>query len=386
MKKRILFVNASLQLGGVEKSLLDILKNIDYNKYDIWLYLDNTEVGFVKDIPQNVNIVNPNMNGTYGGYLSIFKKLLKEREFSKLYLRTIRLLAGKINSKLLLLMRPIYKMRYGVFDCVVGFREGGYTYFAMKAFKAKKYIGWWHGAIKPVSLKEYIGIENLSHLVGVSNGVSEMLKDTFPKMKKRIITVPNMIDSNAIQLKSNEDIGISHRKDECVNLVTVCRVSLEKHLENVVFCAKKLKDNKVNFKWKIVGDGAEFSKIKGMIGDSNLSDSLILVGEKSNPYPYIKEADLYVHSSYIESQGLTILEAMALNVPCVVTKTNGPCEFIEDRVNGILTEQSPVSLAENVEKILKDKELYGKIKSSTRCPEQFSPESVMQKIYEIIEN
>ena len=62
----------------------------------------------------------------------------------------------------------------------------------------------------------------------------------------------------------------------------------------------------------------------------------------------MKYADLFVHPSYVESQGLTVLEAMALGVPCVVTKSRGPCEFIEDGVNGLLTEQSPESLAEEV--------------------------------------
>ena len=77
---------------------------------------------------------------------------------------------------------------------------------------------------------------------------------------------------------------------------------------------------------------------------------------------------------------MVVLEAMALGIPCVVTKSLGPCEFIEDGVNGILTEQSPESLAEKVLEMLTNRELYEQIKSNTCCPEQFSPGSVMQKI------
>ena len=76
---------------------------------------------------------------------------------------------------------------------------------------------------------------------------------------------------------------------------------------------------------------------------------------------------------------------MALGVPCVVTKSLGPCEFIEDGVNGILTEQNPDSLAAKVLNILTDRALYARIKANTHCPEQFAPESVMQKIDHLLE-
>lgn len=87
----------------------------------------------------------------------------------------------------------------------------------------------------------------------------------------------------------------------------------------------------------------------------------------------------------MESQGLTVLEAMALGIPCVVTKSRGPCEFIEDGVNGLLTEQSPESLTEKVLEILNDKKLYQCIKENKKCPEQFSPKSVMKQIEALID-
>lgn len=101
--------------------------------------------------------------------------------------------------------------------------------------------------------------------------------------------------------------------------------------------------------------------------------------------PYMKYADLFVHPSYVESQGLTVLEAMALGIPCVVTKSLGPCEFIEDGVNGLLTEQSPESLTEKVLTILNDKELYRQIKENTKCPERFSPDRIIKQIKTMID-
>ena len=99
----------------------------------------------------------------------------------------------------------------------------------------------------------------------------------------------------------------------------------------------------------------------------------------------MKYADLFVHPSYVESQGLTVLEAMALGVPSVVTKSLGPCEFIEDGVNGILTEQNPDSLAEKILEMLTNRDLYEHIRANTHCPEQFSPENVMQQVEKLLE-
>ena len=76
---------------------------------------------------------------------------------------------------------------------------------------------------------------------------------------------------------------------------------------------------------------------------------------------------------------------MALGIPCVVTKSLGPCEFIEDGSNGILTEQSPESLSEKVLEILTNRELYEDIKSNTCCPEQFAPENVMKSMETLLE-
>lgn len=71
---------------------------------------------------------------------------------------------------------------------------------------------------------------------------------------------------------------------------------------------------------------------------------------------------------------------MSLGVPCVVTKSLGPSEFIRDGENGLLVEQGWEPLARGVERMLTDRALYEKIRANTRCPEEFSPTRVMEKI------
>lgn len=190
-----------------------------------------------------------------------------------------------------------------------------------------------------------------------------------------------MLDAEAIRLKA----AYSPYTDDMLHIVSVGRLAPEKHFENIIPTARALKDAGIDFTWHVIGEGAERAKLEMLIAEHALKDHVILEGSKTNPYPYIRYADLFVHPSYVESQGLTVLEAMALGVPCVVTKSRGPCEFIEDGINGLLTERSPESLTEKVLTILNEKKPYQRIKENTRCPEQFSPEQIMKQIETVID-
>ena len=97
MKRKILFVNASLQVGGVEKSLCDIIKCLDPNKYDVFLYLDETGDGFYNEIEDKVIRIEPNMQGCYGRLLPVARRLLYERRYCQLLLRITRSANGKVH-------------------------------------------------------------------------------------------------------------------------------------------------------------------------------------------------------------------------------------------------------------------------------------------------
>ncbi len=381
MKQKILFVNASLQIGGVEKSLCDIVRNLDPEKCDVYLYLDEAG-GFFPEIPDSVTRVEPNMEGCFGRFMPIAKSLITNRKYGALLLRLTRSMKGKAEIVMSHLLRKIYQRSYGSFDCVIAFREGFYSSFALKCFSAQKYICWWHGSNPPDrnELSKYEDTYRFKHIVAVSNSTAEMIKNYLPNIDG-VVMIPNMINKPEIEQKA----GVSPYNGSMLRIVSVGRLAPEKHFENIVHAAKALLEADYNFTWHIVGEGPERAKLEQLIAENDLENRIILEGSKTNPYPYMKYADLFVHPSYVESQGLTVLEAMTLGVPCVVTKSLGPCEFIEDGVNGLLTEQSPESLTEKVLEMLQNKELYQKIKENTHCPEQFAPDTVMKQIEDLID-
>jgi len=123
----------------------------------------------------------------------------------------------------------------------------------------------------------------------------------------------------------------------------------EKHIEDVPEIAHHLIEQGLHdFKWYIIGDGAKRDEIASKIQSYHLEEHVIMLGRKDNPYPYLKFADMMVHTSYIEAHCLTLLEAMSLMTPCVATKTNLPQDFTEDGVNCLLAEQDIMSQVETV--------------------------------------
>lgn len=380
-KQKILFINGHLNAGGVERSLVDILKHMDYTKYAVDLLLLEDTGDYASELPPEVNVLFRDLHNTYGGFALSVRRCIAARDWMCLRLRTLFLLRKIWGSRALKSAATLLLGEHH-YDCVIGFRPGICADLAGYSVKAKRRITWWHHGEFYVDRVAYGAMcSRMDAVAVVSRACREMLQDHLPELADKLICVPNMLDASAI-LQKVEHTPYA-KNDLCI--VSVGRFAPEKHFENIVPAAKALQAMNLAFMWHIVGDGSERARVEMLITENGLKDYVILEGSKTNPYPYMKYADLFVHPSYIESQGLTVLEAMALGVPCVVTKSRGPCEFIEDGINGLLREQSPESLAEKVLSILTDKTLYQSIKENTVCPEQFAPDRVMKQIEALID-
>lgn len=379
--KHILFINGHLNTGGVERSLVDILRHMDYTKYAVDLLLLEDTGDYAVELPPEVHVLFRDLHNTYGGFALSVRRCIAARDWMCLRLRLLFLLRKIFGTGAL---KPAASILLGkhYYDCVIAFRPGICSDLAAYSVKARRKITWWHHGEFYVDRVAYGAMcSRMDAVAVVSRACREMLQDHLPELADKLICVPNMLDTSAI-LQKVEHTPYA-KSDLCI--VSVGRFAPEKHFENIVPAAKALQAMNLAFMWHIVGDGSERARVEMLITENGLKDYVILEGSKTNPYPYMKYADLFFHPSYIESQGLTVLEAMTLGVPCVVTKSRGPCEFIKDGVNGLLTEQSPDSLTEKVLSILTDKTLYQRIKENTVCPEQFGPARIMKQIETLID-
>lgn len=380
-KKRILFINGHLNAGGVERSLVDILKHMDYTKYAVDLLLLEDTGDYASELPSEVKVLFRDIHHTYGSFASSIRRCIVAHDWMCLRLRFLFLLQKFFGACALKRVATILLGKHH-YDCVIGFRPGICSDLAAYSVQTDRKITWWHHGEFNVDCATYGNMcSKMNAVAVVSQSCKAMLQEKLPELESKLVCIPNMLDAVAIGQKA----GNSPYTGDMLHIVSVGRLAPEKHFENIIPVAKMLRDMSTDFVWHIVGDGSEQARLESLIVENDLKDHVILDGSKTNPYPYMKYADLFVHPSYVESQGLTVLEAMALGVPCVVTKSRGPCEYIEDGVNGLLTEQSPESLAEEVLAILNDKKLYQHIKENTKCPEQFGPERVIKQIETMID-
>lgn len=379
--RKVLFINGHLNTGGVERSLADVLKHMDYTKYAVDLLLLEDTGDYASELPPEVHVLFRDIHRTYGSFASSIRQCIAAHDWMCLRLRFLFLLHKILGAHAL---KPAATILLGKhhYDCVIGFRPGICSDLAAYSVQADRKISWWHHGEFNVDCAAYGDMcSKIDAVAVVSQSCKEILQGQLPELVDKLVCIPNMLDAEAIRQK----VSNSPYTGDVLHIVSVGRLAPEKHFENIIPVAKTLRETGTDFTWHIVGEGPERARLESLIAENDLKNHVILEGSKSNPYPYMKYADLFVHPSYVESQGLTVLEAMTLGVPCVVTKSLGLCEFIEDGVNGLLTEQAPESLTEKVIAILNDRELYQKIKENIKCPEQFSPEQIMKQIEALID-
>lgn len=382
-KKKLLFINGHLNTGGVEKALLDILTHLDYEKYEVDLLLTEKLGDYASQLPRQVNVLLRSIEGTYGSLPKVVLNSARKSDWFSLKMRLVFLMTKVFGQKWVRMAENILtKGKH--YDCAIGFRRGLCTQIAAYAVKADRRITWWHHGSVNVEPAAYLReVENCQQIVAVSTGCQMMLAKAMPALEDRLVTIHNMLDTNSVEGKANAFNPYPNKS--ILHIVSVGGLVPEKHFDNAIYAARQLMNCGFRFCWHLVGDGVLRNELRQKAAELDVTDCFIFEGNQVNPYPYIKHADLFVHPSYVESFGIVVTEALALGVPCVITRSSGVMDFLVDGENAVLTEQSPESLVEKVLEILKDRALYQRIKESTKCPEQFCPEQVMKKIDKMLE-
>lgn len=382
MKKRILFINGHLNLGGIERSLVDILRNFDCSKYDVDLMLFQGEGDYRDEISSGINIYSYDVTTTYGPLLqTLWKAFISLSLFQFLYRLATSL--GKPLVIMKLFCTPCHKH----YDVVISFRPGLSNSIATKCINAHKHISWWHHgemnlsrAEKQILAEEY---RLCDKIVTVSKSCTRMLQQEFPKYVGKFVTIPNMVFTEEILAKS---LLYKPVRVNALNIVTVGRLTPEKNTSFCIDIASRLKSQNIPFHWNIIGGGEEYDNLCQKIVRNDVSDFVTLLGPLSNPYPYIANSDIYFHPSLVESQGLTILEAMTLGIPTISVASDGPKEYITNGRNGILIEPSVNEAVIAISQIYSNSSFKeGIVTAGYHTINQFSPKSTITKIEHLID-
>ena len=316
MKKNVLFVVDERQMGGVSILLSDILKNINVSKYNIDILVLQNYGNELSNLPKGVNMIY----GTkfFRGVDYTIKQAIKSFNPALIYskLRLVYLMRNKkIGERIKKERKKILKKKY---DVEIAFKDGFCALFTIYGDSTKKYH-WLHSdysMFDPTSHYNELFSEILpkfDKIIAISKSVATKFKEVYPV--NNVDVIYNIIDKDKIIKMSNEeDIEFDKNK---INFVSVGRFHEMKGYDRLIEALNKLNIEKKlnNVTVRLIGDGDEFDNIKNKIMEYNLSDKVMLLGRKSNPYVYVKKADCFIMCSRYEPFGLVTLEAMILKVP-----------------------------------------------------------------------
>lgn len=374
MKKKILFVTQQLGCGGVEKALLNIFNLIDRNRYECELLVIDKSGEFKDKFPEWLTIHEydcPHYIKMIANYYrspkikpdDSFKTKMSKIKWKLINeLNWISVKTIKTNISYMLIFNKYKKKNdYSNYDMLIDFHGYGVftTYFtAYQKTNAKK-VSWVHeqtiyGAYK------WIGYtyKYFDKIFGVSKECCDNFINAFEMCKNKVEIFYNYLDINDILKKADLDKDLF--ETENIKIVSVGRVSEQKAFNRAVEASEILKEKGFNFKWIIVGDGEELDELKQICRKKKLEDLLCFVGYKTNPYAYIKQADLYVQTSRAEGFCTTISEAVVLGKPIVTTSVGGVKEQLDDDKGGLIVEHSAKAIANAIEVLGNDKEILEK--------------------------
>lgn len=232
------------------------------------------------------------------------------------------------------------------YDAVIGYDESMARLISY--FPAKKRINWIHCDYRRFAQgrDESKYYDKIDAVVCVSNFVKGIFSDVYPKYAKKVYAIHNVINLDDIRKKSLEPIDDVRFKIEEFTIVSCGRLDPVKQFSLIPSIAAQLKRQGAKpFKWYIIGGGndAELVVIKKAIIENEVQDSVVLLGMKNNPYPYIAKADLYVCTSQSESYPMVVNEAKALLVPVISNNFPSAAESIRNGIDGAICTMEDMS-------------------------------------------
>lgn len=348
--QKIVFVIESLQVGGAEKSLITLLQNLNYEKFEITLILFTKEGLFFNQVPTEVKI-DLKISKSFSLIDRVRFKILRIKKQSKFH-----------NSQI---FWPIAKTKWpedtNQYDIAVAYNQGFSTYYVADCIIANKKLAWlntnYHKAGYNIKF-DFSFYKNFYSLVAVSKEAKYSIAKELDKINKNlpITVIKDISDKESIAQLSKEKMEVSFSNNK-INIVTVARLDKPKGLHLAITSSKILIDKGYEINWYVVGDGSEHHKLHQLIKQNQLENSFFLIGAKINPYPYMENCDIYVQTSLFEGLCLTAIEASYLNKPIVATNFDTIYSIIEDEVTGLVAEMNQESIAGQIERLIVDKEL-----------------------------
>lgn len=396
MKKTLLFVIDSLDCAGAEKSLVTLLSLLDYTKYSVDLRLFAYGKLLEDFVPREVNILPP-LEYTRFAELSLkqaFMSSLRKLNFKMLWARvkySLRIRIKKYSNpqKARIFwesVADVVESHPKHYDVAISYAQGIPTFYVAEKVQANKKFAWVNVSYrlkekdKEFQKRFYTAIDRI---VAVSDSTCDILLEGFPEFSGKVkiiydINNPGFISKMAANGKTFND------KYEGIRLLTIGRLAHQKGYDIALNACKMLKAKGLKFRWYALGKGPLRKEIEQFIQDNNLTEEFVLLGVEPNPYPFIKDSDIYIQTSRFEGYGIAIAEARMLNIPVVTTRFDAVFSQMVDGKNGLVVDMSPEAICDGILKLISDQDLRENIIDYLKKEPKGNVDEVA-KFYELVD-
>lgn len=380
MKKKLLIVSHALVLGGAERALLGLLEALDPEIWDTELFLLRHEGELMGHIPDHIRLL-PAIPA-YTVLARPMKDTLREGHF----LLTAARLAGKLTAK-------AYARKHAHTESIVGLEyshkftclfmpaiclETEYDlaisfltphYFVARKVRAKKKIAWIHTDYTQVQLNvesEAAMWDAYDHIASISDAVTESFLKVFPGLAEKIVLIENILPEKLIHRQAEEFDAAAEMPPSGIRLLSIGRFCYQKNFDNVPDICARLRKAGLDVTWYLIGFGGDEELIRRKIAEAGMEKSVILLGKRDNPYPYIKACDIYVQPSRYEGKAVTVREAQMLGKSVIITNYATAPSQLENGVDGVTVPMDNVGCAEAIAALLREGKTLSRVAEACR--------------------
>lgn len=365
--KKVLIVTDRLIMGGIEKILINILKNMDNERYNVTLYLPVPGGDLENELPKNVKV------------RYIYQKDPRGNKFGKLlYYFTQNMLPGWINKNFI--VNEEYDIAIAYKASMIRYLNGlnceKICYIHLSLDDIKNYY-------QKINFRKQL--KSMNKIICVSEGIKRNVID-FLGEKENVMVRYNPVNAQEIEYKSRELINDIERTN-IFQMVSVGRLDKIKGFDRMIDVCKMLVDSGLEFKLWIIGEGEEKKDLEKKIKDLSLEDTVLLLGQKENPYKYVKAADLFIYTSFSEGYCTVLTEALILKKPVISTNVTGTDEPLDYGNFGMLVDNNKESIYKGIREILTTEELYEELLTKARrASKSISLEKRIKEFEDLINN
>lgn len=355
---KILFVMYNMEIGGTRRSLLNLLEKMVKAGVQCDLLLFSPYGDFMNQIPHGVRVLHGDilMQSIYAT-----KQTLKKYAPSYLVLmKAVQKILKKVFGEKRFydhVMRGYAKRHFknNDYDAVIAFQEGDCVKFATYVPSPCR-LAWIHndyGNLQGEQRGTPAIFSKLDSILFVAEGTRRTFVEAYPQFADKMRVIPNILPQDRIRESASDDDAERIFTDpNRIHIVSVGRVARQKAFERIPEVLDGLGTLSQRIEWSVIGDGPDLPRLREELETKGLQDCVRFIGARNNPFPLVRQADLYILTSLYESQPMVVMEALTLGVPVLSTDFASVRELLGNKPFGVICENSVAGLTDSLRRLL----------------------------------